>query len=557
MSKALTITLAQINPIVGDLEGNLKKIRNIRDSVPANSNLIILPELALTGYMPEDLLIKPSFMADVQSYVQILLDESRGHTAALLLTTPYFDKEQNKLFNAFHLIHQGHILATRLKSNLPNYGPFDEKRYFSPGGLPAPVTFMGIKLGLIICEDMWFPEAAKNIKEQGAEILIVTNASPYEFGKYERRLQTARKRVADTGLPLVYLNQVGGQDDLVFDGASFILSETGEAIFQAREFVEEIRHVTMGERDISGNWLFEVEEKHGILDEPGSLYHAATLGLRDYIEKNNIGGVLLGLSGGIDSALAATIAVDAIGADRVRAVMMPSPYTSQQSLDDAAACAKSLGIGYETISIGNLMSGFENAVSDMSDLAHQNMQSRLRGMILMALSNNTSNWIVLSTGNKSEVATGYATLYGDMCGGFNPLKDIYKTQVFKMAEWRNGNIPYAGLGPGGVVIPQSIISKPPSAELKPDQVDQDTLPPYDILDEILKGLIEEDLGPKDLQARGFAPETIAKVQKLLDLAEYKRRQAPPGPKVSARAFVRDRRYPITNGFRKNHRIENL
>lgn len=547
MNKPFVITIAQVNPTIGDLKGNLDLIRKVRDRAPPHANLIVFPELVLTGYPAEDLLLKQSFLDDVEEAVQTLVEESRGRPTAMLVTAPHWDRQNKCLYNAIHLIHQGHILATQTKHDLPNYGVFDEQRYFKPGPLPEPVHFMGISLGVMICEDMWYPEVADHLKAKGADILIVSNASPYDGHKHDIRLQHAKLRATKTGLPLIYVNQFGGQDNLVFDGASFMMNENGQIIMQCAEFTEEFQDLTLAERRSNGTWLIATERLHAIQSETESLYHGAMLATRDYIQKNGFKGVILGLSGGIDSSLVAAIATDALGADRVRTVMLPSPYTSKDSIDDAIDCAKKLGISHEIVSIAPMMEAFSQTLPDITGLAHENMQSRLRGLILMSLSNQ-SGWLVLTTGNKSEIATGYSTLYGDMCGGFNPIRDLYKTQVYNLSAWRNTAKPKDALGPNGEVINERILTKAPSAELRPDQKDQDSLPPYDELDAIMIGMIEEDLGCSDLIERGHAADDVLKVSRLLDRAEYKRRQAAPGPKLSTRAFNTERRYPIVNGY---------
>ncbi len=547
MDKPFVITIAQINTKIGDLQGNLDLIRRVRDEAPKHTNLIVFPELVVTGYPPEDLLLKQSFLKEVDQVIETLVDESRGRAAAMLITAPSWNRENKCLYNAVHLIHQGYILATQTKHDLPNYGIFDEHRYFKPGPLPEPMSFMGLKLGVMICEDMWYPEVADNLKAKGADILIVTNASPYDGHKHDIRYQHARLRATKTGLPLIYVNQFGGQDELIFDGASFMMNETGQVILQCEEFVEEFQDLTLVERRANGNWLIATEDMHPIHPETESLYQAAMLATRDYVRKSGMNNVLIGMSGGIDSALVAAISTDALGSANVKCVMMPSPYTSEESISDATDCARKLGVNFETVSIEPVMKGFETSLPGLSGLAHENLQSRIRGTILMSMSNQNGA-MVLTTGNKSEVAVGYATLYGDMCGGFNPLKDLYKTQVYNLATWRNAAKPVDALGPEGEVINERILTKEPTAELKPGQKDQDSLPPYDILDEILISMIEDDLGVEDMIARGHDPVTVRKVNRLVDRAEYKRRQAAPGPKLSSRAFGRDRRYPIVNGY---------
>ncbi|MFA7457109.1 MAG: NAD+ synthase, partial [Micavibrio sp.] len=429
-------------------------------------------------------------------------------------------------YNAALFAHGGKILSKTFKHHLPFYGVFDESRIFAQGYFSVPVDFKGKKIGILICEDIWHAEGAAFLKERGADIILSPNASPYDLEKRKMRRDVASARARESGLPLVYVNQIGGQDELVFDGGSFALDADGALVAQA-PYCE----------TYTGPCDFIAPEQ----DENRQVYDVLTLGLKDYVEKNGFPGVLLGMSGGIDSALAATLAADALGAGRVRCVMMPSPYTSEESMEDAKDCAARLGCPYEIIPIEPAMKAFEGLLPDLAGLAHENMQSRVRGLILMALSNG-SGAMVLTTGNKSEIATGYTTLYGDMCGGFNALKDVYKTRIFALARWRNG----LGENPP---IPERIITKPPSAELRPLQKDEDSLPPYDILDAILERLIEREQGVDAVIAEGFDAATVRKIFKLLNLAEYKRRQAAPGVKITTRAFGRDRRYPITGGYR--------
>jgi NAD+ synthase len=450
------------------------------------------------------------------------------------------------------LLDGGRIVTYRLKHDLPNYGVFDEKRVFQAGPMPGPINFHGVRLGVPICEDIWTPDVVECLEESGAEILLVPNGSPYERDKVDHRLSHTVARVTESGLPLVYLNQVGGQDELVFDGASFVLNADCEMALQLPSW-EEAVVVTEWEKSESG-WRCATGECVAPSVNLASVYHAMVLGLRDYVNKNGFPGVLLGMSGGIDSALSAAVAVDALGADRVRCVMMPSPYTSQDSLDDAAEAAQLMGIQYDVISIEPAMRAFSEMLQPLfegheADVTEENIQARSRGLLLMSISNKFGS-MLLTTGNKSEMAVGYATLYGDMSGGYSVLKDVYKTDVFKLCTLRNQNRAAGFLGPEGRLIPERIITKPPSAELKPDQTDQDTLPPYDTLDDILGCLIEGEMGVDDIAKRGHAPETVQRVWNMLDGAEYKRRQAPPGVKITSRAFGRDRRYPITNSFRK-------
>lgn len=518
----LTYTLAQLNPIVGDITGNTRRAADIWSK--AETDLVIFPELFLCGYPPEDLVLKPVFLKKIREAVEALTNKSAEWPAAALISVPWHDGVQT--FSALHLIHQGKILHTQYKVHLPNYGVFDEERIFEPGPMPDVVDFKGTKLGLLICEDCWHSDITRHLAEQGADILVVPNGSPFSLDNVRSRMNVAADRVEETGLPMIYVNQVGGQDELVFDGASFVMNENGDIIHRSPAFKEDI--VTFPSQKTIAQDLSSEE----------LLYKAVTLGLKDYVAKNGFPGVVLGLSGGIDSALTAAIAVDALGADKVHCVMMPSPFTSQSSLEDAKACADALGCRYDIISIEPMMEAFESALPDLKGVAHENIQSRIRGNILMALSNSSGDMVV-STGNKSEMAVGYATLYGDMNGGFNPLKDLYKMEVYALANWRNQQ---------GLVVPEHIITKAPSAELRENQLDQDSLPPYDMLDSILKALIEEEWDIETLVSNGFDRATSLKVWQMLDRAEYKRRQACPGVKVTAKAFGRDRRYPITNKF---------
>lgn len=525
MELPFDITLAQLNPTVGDLNGNADKIHHVWNSHP-DTDLIIFSEMFITGYPADDLLCRPSFIDETRKKILGLVKESKNKPA-ILIGTPWENK--GVLYNAALLIADGKIQHVSLKNKLPNYGIFDERRYFESAPLQDVFVFKNITLGIMTCEDMWFPDSAAQFKKQGAEILLVINGSPYQTAIWDIRKNLAKDRVQETALPLVYVNQVGGQDDLVFDGNSFVMNEKGEITHQLPAFEETIHSIR---KPVS---MLELSPEE-------TLYKAVTLGLKDYAHKNGFKGVLIGLSGGIDSALSAVIAVDALGAENVHCVMMPSPYTSQDSLDDAAECAKLLGVKLDTISIEPAMAAYGDILTEHIDennagTTFENIQSRIRGATLMALS-NANGALLLSTGNKSEMAVGYATLYGDMCGGYNALKDLYKTQVYKLAQWRNTQ---------SHVIPERIITKAPSAELKLDQTDQDTLPPYDILDDILKSLIEKEMAIDDI---AHDSATVLKVSKMLRLAEYKRRQAPPGPKVTNKAFGRDRRYPITNGFEK-------
>lgn len=540
----LHITLAQINPMVGALDRNRQRIITAWDDAPAATDILVFPELVITGYPPEDLILKPSFLDDCDTIVAELVKASKNRSAAILITAPW--RAQGQTYNAAHLIQGGKIIGTVCKHNLPNYGVFDEQRTFASGPMPTPIDFKGHRLGIMVCEDMWFPGPAAALKQAGADILIVPNGSPYHRGKKNERLVQAAQRAKETSLPLIYVNQVCGQDDLIYDGGSFAVTQAGVKVVQAAYFAEDIHH-TIWEKNDGGSWLCLSDQTITPMDEMEEIYSACVLGLRDYVTKNGFPGVLIGMSGGIDSALSAAMAVDALGADAVRCVMMPSPFTAPESLEDAKACTHALGAAYDVISIEPVMESFMKTLPGLSGLAHENMQSRARGVVLMSLS-NTHGHMVLTTGNKSEMAVGYATLYGDMCGGYNALKDIYKTDVYALSRWRNAHRPQNAHGPEGIVIPERIITRAPSAELRADQTDQDSLPPYDVLDSILSMLIERDLSVEETTARGHDKATVEKIRTLLDRAEYKRRQSAPGPKITAKAFGRDRRYPITQGY---------
>ncbi|HWU56142.1 MAG TPA: NAD+ synthase [Rhizomicrobium sp.] len=549
MADRFRIALAQLNPVVGDIAGNLKRARAAR-SRAAGADVILFSELFIVGYSPEDLVLKPALQEEARAAVEALARDTEDGGPAVLMGAPWV--EGGKLYNAMLLLEGGRIAGKRFKVDLPNYGVFDEKRVFAAGPAPRPLTLGGVQLGVPICEDIWKPEVTAALADTGAQILCVPNGSPFEAGKEDVRLELARSRVAESGLPLIYLNQLGGQDEVVYDGASFVLNADGEIAVALPGWEERVT-VTEWQRDESGKWRCAPGEKFVAEDRSSQVYHAMMLALRDYVNKNRFPGVVLGLSGGIDSALSAAVAVDALGAGRVRCVMLPSRYTSRESLEDADACARLLGVAYETIEIERAVKAMGESLApafagSQNDTAEENIQSRLRGVILMAISNKFGP-MVLTTGNKSEMSVGYATLYGDMCGGYNVLKDIYKTEVFRLSHWRNASSPAGALGPRGRVIPERIIEKPPTAELRANQTDQDSLPPYDVLDGILECLVERECSFEDTVARGYDPATVKRVEHLLYVSEYKRRQAPPGVKISSRNFGRDRRYPITNAFR--------
>ncbi|ODM79557.1 NAD+ synthase [Bradyrhizobium elkanii] len=551
----IKITLAQLNPTVGDVTGNAAKARAARETAKADgADLVVLSELFIAGYPPEDLVLKPAFQSACRAAIEELARETRDGGPAMLIGTPWV--EDGKLYNACALLDGGRIAALRFKANLPNYGVFDEKRLFARGPAPGPVTVRGVRIGVPICEDIWLEESEEYenvvecLAETGAEILVVPNGSPYARDKADLRLSIVVARVTESGLPLVYLNEVGGQDELIFDGASFALNADLSVAAQLPAFAENITTLTWCKTADGWRCNGPITAQ---LEGDKADYAACVLGLRDYVRKNGFPGVLLGVSGGIDSALCAAIAVDALGADKVRGVMLPFRYTAQVSLDDAAKLAAALGIRYEILPIADAVNGFEAILAPVfkgleRDITEENLQARARGTLLMAISNKTGAMVV-TTGNKSEMSVGYATLYGDMNGGFNPIKDIYKTEVFRLSSLRNGWKPDGALGPSGEVIPVNIIIRPPTAELRENQTDQDSLPPYDVLDAILERLVEREEPLAAIIEAGFDRDVVARVDRLLNIAEYKRRQAAPGVKVTRKNFGRDRRYPITNRFR--------
>ncbi len=545
----LRIALAQIDPHEGEVTANLARIRAARAEAAAlGADLVVTAEFSIAGYPPEDLVRKPSFVETCEAAIDELARDTADGGPGLIVGGPWRDGD--RLYNAAFVLDGGRIIARRAKHELPNYGVFDDKRVFDAGPSPGPVAFRGYRLGVMVCEDFWLPAVSETLAESGAELLLSINGSPFEDGKQARRVALGVARVVETGLPFVFLGQVCGQDELVFDGASFVLNADRTLAVQMPYFAEALV-VTEWRRE--GDML--VCAPQTLPPEPDRLeliYRCMMLGLGDYVRKNRFPGVLLGLSGGIDSALSAAVAADALGAAQVRAFMLPSPYTSQHSLDDAAECARLLGISCETIPISPAMHAFGEVLAPLfagrqADITEENIQSRSRGLILMALSNKFGD-MLLTTGNKSEMSVGYATLYGDMCGGYSVLKDVYKTTVFALCRWRNEHFPDGALGPHGPVMPDRVISKAPSAELKHDQTDQDTLPPYVDLDAILEGLVEGEQSVDALVDRGYDRATVLRVWRMLDRAEYKRRQAPPGVKITPRAFGRDRRYPITNGY---------
>ena len=543
----LTIALAQLNPTVGDISGNLARIRSARDRAAAGgADLMVVSELAVIGYPPEDLVLRPSVVDACHAAIDCLVRES--HTPpALIATTPW--RDSGRVYNAAIVIDRGTI-APRFKTDLPNYGVFDEKRVFSPGPLPDPVNFRGVAIGVPVCEDIWTPAITAHLTRAGAEFFLVPNGSPFEAGKFSTRLELARARARETRRALAYVNQIGGQDELVFDGRSFVVDTLGHlarSMAGWEESVEITRWTQTGD-----GWMCDA----GHVESPGEqlddTYSALIVGLRDYVAKNGFPGIVLGLSGGVDSALSAAVAVDALGPERVLGVRLPSPFTGQISMEEAQLVAERLGIRLLTLPIEPVMAGAERTLAPVfegraRDVTEENLQARIRGLLLMGLSNKFG-YMLLTTGNKSEMSVGYATLYGDMCGGFSVLKDLYKTEVYSLSRWRNSHRPRLAKGPVGEVIPERTLTRAPTAELRPNQTDQDSLPPYDQLDAVLRGLIEEERSVDELSASIAPREVVTRVQQMLYTAEYKRRQAPPGVKVSRRNFGRDRRYPITNRF---------
>ena len=550
MTDSLKVALAQLNPKVGDISGNLAKVRAARaEAKKQGAQLVLTSELVLSGYPPEDLVLKPAFQKRCHEAVEALRADTRDGGPALFVATPW--REGDKLHNAIICLDKGEILGKRFKVDLPNYGVFDEKRVFAPGPMQGPLVFNGVRIGVPICEDVWTADVVECISETGGEILLVPNGSPYEVGKTDIRVQLGVNRVVESGLPFVYVNQVGGQDELIFDGGSFVLGADRALKAKLASFREEVATVEF--RRGSKGWECQPAGIAPELSDIESIYQAMMLGLRDYVNKTGFPSVVIGLSGGVDSALTAAVAADALGPSRVHTLMMPSPYTSAHSLEDAKACAEAIGIKYEIVSIEPAMDAFRRMLLPLfgnrkEDVTEENIQARARGITLMAVSNKLGGMVV-TTGNKSEMAVGYATLYGDMAGGYNVLKDVYKTTVFELCRWRNAHLPEGAMGPKGKVIPERIITKPPSAELRADQKDEDSLPPYPVLDAILKGLIERDLGAEELAAEGHDLATVNRIWRLLEGAEYKRRQAPPGVKITSRLISKERRYPIVNGFR--------
>ena len=545
----MKLFLAQLNNIVGDIEGNLNKaIDVLQDAKKLDSDLVIFSELFLSGYPPEDLVLKKSFVSACKNALDSLITYSEEKELGVIIGLPIYEK--NKLFNAAAVIDKGQLIGFSKKVNLPNYSVFDEKRVFNKNNTPEIFNFRGIKLGIPICEDIWMDNVCKELKDQGCELIISPNGSPFDKYKINQRKTIIEDRVTEVKTPFVYVNQFGGQDELVFDGSSLVMNGNKEVVFEAPSWEE---NTSVVEFNVSAKKFNDLPFEKAQVSDLENIYMAMVIGLRDYVTKNNFPGVILGLSGGIDSAFCAAVAVDALGKDKVNAYMLPSVYTSKNSLDDAKDCAKRLEIHLDSIPISNTFLSLEDSLEEIfkglpTDITEENLQSRIRGTILMAISNKIGKMLI-TTGNKSEVSVGYSTLYGDMNGGFNPIKDIYKTELYALANWRNLNVPKNVLLTKKNIIPETIISKEPTAELRDNQKDSDSLPSYDQLDQILEGLVEYELSTNELENKGFSRDEIKKVENLLYVSEYKRRQSAPGVKISLRNFGRDRRYPITNKYR--------
>ena len=547
----LRIAIAQLNPTVGDVAANLKLAREARaDAARQQADLVVFTELFIAGYPPEDLVLKPAFVAECVEAVEALAVDTADGGPGVVIGSPFSDKKG--VYNGVAVLDGGKVAGWRQKVDLPNYGVFDEKRVFRQGPMPGPVNFRGVRIGVPICEDIWGDSGVcETLAEAGAELLIVPNGSPYFSDKMDVRYQIVIRQIIESGLPVIYANQLGGQDELVFDGGSFVLNADHSLAVQMNQFESNVV-LTIWRREAKG-WVCERGVLANLPDTEEADWRACVTGLRDYVNKNGFKDVVLGLSGGVDSAICAAMAVDALGEERVRCVMMPYRYTSKDSLSDAQACAKALGVRYEVVPIMEPVEGFSKALAPLfegtkSGTTEENLQSRARGVILMAISNKFGSMVV-TTGNKSEMSVGYATLYGDMNGGFNPIKDLYKMQVYRLAQWRNAHLPPDSKGPAGEVIPAGILKKAPSAELRPNQTDQDTLPPYPVLDDILQSLVEQEMSVADIVKKGHDKATVERVENMLYVAEYKRRQAAPGVKITRKSFGRDRRYPITNRFR--------
>ncbi|GLQ19179.1 NAD+ synthase [Algimonas porphyrae] len=548
MTDRLRIASCQLNPVVGDIWGNEAKMDAAYARAKSDGvDIAVFPELMILGYPPEDLVLRPTVIDDCRKACERLAGKTTDGPA-LLTTSPWLD--HGNLYNAALWMEAGKIKHVRLKHHLPNYGVFDEARVFTRGPLPMPITFKGVTIGLPICEDLWQPGVADHLADHGAEIMLSPNGSPWRRTAHAERTAALGEKVFNEGLPLVYVNQIGGQDELVFDGSSWSMAADGTIVQSLKSFVEDYDVAEWEMHD--GTWVCVSAKTEAHLSGLEADWRACCLGLGDYVNKNGFKQIVLGLSGGVDSAICAAIATDALGPERVWSVMMPSEYTSGDSLEDAKDCANALGIRYDIIPIRPARDAFSDMLAPLfdglePDTTEENIQSRIRGLTLMAISNKFGPMLV-TTGNKSEMAVGYATIYGDMSGGYNPIKDLYKTEVFDLCNWRNANNPDDMLG-GDRPIPERIITKPPSAELRADQKDSDSLPDYPVLDDILMGLIEQELPVEDIVARGHTRGDVIRIQRLLYIAEYKRRQAPPGVKIGSKNFGRDRRYPITNRYR--------
>ncbi len=551
MSDKFRITLGQLNATVGDIAANAAKAMDAwQFGRSENADFVALPEMFLSGYQIQDLVFRSAFLADIEREIANLAKLTKDGPA-LGIGAPV--RENGQIFNAYHVLHRGRVVARMLKHHLPNDDVFDEERYFATGDVSGPYRLGPIRIGSPICEDAWYDDVTETLAESGADILLVPNGSPYARNKNEIRQNLMVARVIETGLPLIYLNLVGGQDDQVFDGGSFALNARGHLAAQMPAFSECMQTVEL--RSGREGWEIVPSALASVPDEWEQDYNCAVLALRDYMRKTGFRKVLLGMSGGVDSALVATIATDALGAENVRCVMLPSEYTSEHSLEDASECARLLGCRIDTLPISAARKAVTETLAPIfdglaADVTEENIQSRLRGLLLMALSNKFGE-MLLTTGNKSEVAVGYATIYGDMAGGYNPIKDLYKMRVFETCRWRNANHRDWMMGPAGQVIPPRIIDKPPSAELRADQKDEDSLPPYDVLDAILEALIDDDRSVQDVVAMGYDRETVKRVEHLIYISEYKRFQSAPGARLTRRAFWLDRRYPIANRWRNN------
>ncbi|MEL6366183.1 MAG: NAD+ synthase [Pseudomonadota bacterium] len=548
---ALRIAVAQTAPRIGDVAFNLDTARAWRAAAAeAGADLVVFSELFISGYPPEDLVMKPSFTAECRAAIEALASDTSDGGPAVVIGAPW--RTEDGVYNAAVVLGGGWILRIAQKRELPNYGVFDEPRCFTPGKTPAPaLPLKGAAIGVMVCEDMWRPGVAETLAGLGADILIAPHGSPYRRTATDERQAAAVTRARSAKRPILFVNQLCGQDELVFDGGAFVVDARGEVLARGRKWAEGLEVFSFA-RDETGWTCIDGPQANWPSGDAAD-YHALVRGTRDYVRKNGFDSVLLGLSGGVDSALVAAIAVDALGPDAVRCILLPSRFTSSASNTDAEACANALGVRTDTVAIEDAVASAEAALAGVfegapRDVTEENIQSRMRGLLLMAISNKTGA-MLLTTGNKSEVAVGYSTLYGDMNGGYNPLKDVYKTQVYRLARWRNADRPINAKGPEGAVIPDAILDKAPTAELRENQTDQDSLPDYETLDRILDGLVERDRSAADLAEEGLDAETVRTVERLLYIAEYKRRQAAPGPKITAKAFARDRRYPITNGWR--------